>query len=118
MAKPEWGRKHLCGSCGTKFYDLRRVPATCPSCGAQAESDSAPRASRRSRGGAPKAAAAAVPYEAEAEAEVAADTEEETAEAEAEDEEEEEYGEAIEDASELSEDQDLAEVVTEEDEET
>ena len=32
MANPEWGAKHICSSCGTKFYDLRRTPITCPKC--------------------------------------------------------------------------------------
>jgi uncharacterized protein (TIGR02300 family) len=34
MAKPEWGAKRLCASCGERFYDLNRDPITCPSCGA------------------------------------------------------------------------------------
>jgi len=123
VAKPEWGRKHLCGSCGTKFYDLRRTPAICPSCGAQAEAEPAGRGARKARGGAAKAAA--VPHKAEAEVEAIAYPEgeaEEGADYEAPEEdsdaEEEDYGEAIEDASELAEDPDLAEVVTEEDEDT
>ena len=33
MAKPEWGLKHGCDSCGTRFYDLTRAPAVCPKCG-------------------------------------------------------------------------------------
>ena len=32
MAKPEWGRKHVCLKCRTKFYDLRRHPIACPKC--------------------------------------------------------------------------------------
>jgi uncharacterized protein (TIGR02300 family) len=32
VAKPEWGKKRLCPSCGVKFYDLRRNPVTCPKC--------------------------------------------------------------------------------------
>lgn len=32
VAKPEWGTKRLCPSCGVKFYDLRRNPVTCPKC--------------------------------------------------------------------------------------
>ena len=41
MAKPEWGTKRLCQSCGAKFYDLLRSPITCPKCGAvfQVETD-------------------------------------------------------------------------------
>ena len=34
MAKPEWGIKRICPNCGTRYYDLRRDPPTCPSCGA------------------------------------------------------------------------------------
>ncbi len=33
MAKPEWGAKRSCPSCGTRFYDLMRDPVPCPSCG-------------------------------------------------------------------------------------
>ena len=33
MVKLEWGEKHLCANCGLKFYDMRKVPAICPSCG-------------------------------------------------------------------------------------
>ncbi len=35
MAKPEWGAKHRCTSCGKSFYDMLRKPITCPSCGAE-----------------------------------------------------------------------------------
>lgn len=37
MAKPEWGAKRLCASCGERFYDLQRDPITCPDCGAPFE---------------------------------------------------------------------------------
>ena len=33
MAKPEFGTKRLCASCGAKFYDLHHDPITCPKCG-------------------------------------------------------------------------------------
>ncbi|WP_119677336.1 TIGR02300 family protein [Indioceanicola profundi] len=33
MAKPEWGTKRICPSCGTRYYDMRKDPPTCPSCG-------------------------------------------------------------------------------------
>lgn len=32
MAKTDLGEKQLCPSCGAKFYDLRKRPATCPKC--------------------------------------------------------------------------------------
>jgi uncharacterized protein (TIGR02300 family) len=35
MAKPELGSKRICVSCQTRFYDLTRVPATCPKCGTE-----------------------------------------------------------------------------------
>jgi len=34
VARPELGLKRQCMSCGAKFYDLARDPATCPKCGA------------------------------------------------------------------------------------
>jgi uncharacterized protein (TIGR02300 family) len=33
VAKPEFGTKRLCASCGAKFYDLNHAPITCPKCG-------------------------------------------------------------------------------------
>jgi uncharacterized protein (TIGR02300 family) len=33
LAKPEWGTKRICPSCSTRYYDLLKVPAICPSCG-------------------------------------------------------------------------------------
>lgn len=33
MAKPEWGVKRICPNCGTRYYDMRKEPPTCPSCG-------------------------------------------------------------------------------------
>ncbi len=37
MAKPEWGLKRSCLSCGARFYDMQSNPIICPSC--QAEFD-------------------------------------------------------------------------------
>jgi uncharacterized protein (TIGR02300 family) len=34
MPKDEWGVKRVCPTCGTRFYDLRTDPMTCPNCGA------------------------------------------------------------------------------------
>ena len=39
MAKPEWGRKRICPSCGTKYYDLNNSPIKCPSCGSVFDPD-------------------------------------------------------------------------------
>jgi len=33
MAKADWGTKRNCFSCSTKFYDFKRDPILCPSCG-------------------------------------------------------------------------------------
>ena len=35
MAKPEWGTKRICPSCGARYYDLRKNPPTCPTCNAE-----------------------------------------------------------------------------------
>ena len=35
MAKPEWGSKRTCPSCGGRFYDLLRDPIVCPYCEAE-----------------------------------------------------------------------------------
>lgn len=35
VAKPEWGLKRTCQSCGAHFYDMRRNPAVCPKCGTE-----------------------------------------------------------------------------------
>lgn len=32
MAKPEWGAKRACHSCGARFYDLSRDTIVCPVC--------------------------------------------------------------------------------------
>ena len=35
MVKPEWGRKRVCQSCATKFYDFARAIILCPKCGVE-----------------------------------------------------------------------------------
>ena len=40
MAKPEWGKKRICSSCNTKYYDLKKSPIICPSCGMEFDPDS------------------------------------------------------------------------------
>ena len=33
MTKPEWGIKRLCANCSARYYDLKKTPPVCPSCG-------------------------------------------------------------------------------------
>ncbi|MEE8393226.1 MAG: TIGR02300 family protein [Rhodospirillales bacterium] len=37
MAKSDLGKKHLCPSCDSRFYDLNRKAAICPKCGTKVE---------------------------------------------------------------------------------
>jgi uncharacterized protein (TIGR02300 family) len=39
MAKPEWGNKRRCLSCGAAFYDLNKSPILCPKCGTEHNPD-------------------------------------------------------------------------------
>jgi uncharacterized protein (TIGR02300 family) len=57
LAKPEWGTKRLCQSCGERFYDLKRNPITCPKCQAVHAGD---RAAKPRRAPVPVAVAPAV----------------------------------------------------------
>jgi len=116
LAKLEWGTKRICPSCGARYYDLQRDPVTCPKCSTPFDPEAFLRA-RRAR--------PAAPVEKELEPVVAdeIDGDLETAEVEAAEDEEEEAGvaleegeeeeeELIEDASELGEDEDdMAEVI-------
>ena len=47
MAKPEWGAKHTCPSCDTRFYDMKRSPAVCPECSATVETQSQAKLKRK-----------------------------------------------------------------------
>ena len=116
MAKPEWGSKRICPSCGTRYYDLMREPVICPKCSTPFDPEAFLK-SRRARPVAPvekelePVGADELDTELEPdEAEIAEEEEEEEAapleEAEEEDE------ELLEDASELGEDEDdMAEVI-------
>ncbi|WP_366553308.1 TIGR02300 family protein [Aquibaculum sediminis] len=64
MAKPEWGTKRMCQSCGAKFYDFSRSPILCPSCGATFDPETLLR-SRRSKPSPAKAKAKVEPVAAE-----------------------------------------------------
>ena len=39
MAKPEWGKKRICSACKKKYYDLKKSPIICPSCGIEFDPD-------------------------------------------------------------------------------
>jgi len=122
LAKPEWGTKRTCQSCGARFYDLGRSPAVCPSCGATLDIEALTRA-RRPRPAVravPAAAVAAIDdpevetgtpdlEDAEDAAEIGEEEEEEGIEAE-EGADEDEEG-LIEDASELGDDEDVSDVI-------
>jgi uncharacterized protein (TIGR02300 family) len=108
LAKPEWGTKRICPSCGTRYYDLLRDQVICPKCSTPYDPEAFLKA-RRSRPPLPVEKELA-PVEADAEDVEAVEEDEEAVPlAEGEEEEEEEL---IEDASELGEDEDdMAEVI-------
>ena len=39
MAKLEWGKKRICLACNTKYYDFKKSPIICPSCGTEFDPD-------------------------------------------------------------------------------
>ena len=116
MAKPEWGTKRICPSCGARYYDLLRDPVICPKCSTPFDPEALLRA-RRTRPPAPVAKELEPVGAEEADADIETEDveaveEEEEADVALEDGEEEEEEELIEDASELGEDEDdMAEVI-------
>jgi len=115
LAKPEWGTKRICPSCGTRYYDLLRDPVVCPKCSTPFDPEAFLKA-RRSRPAAPVEKelepVGAEDIDADAETEEADLVEEEEEEGVPLEEGEEEDEELIEDASELGEDEDdMAEVI-------
>ncbi len=116
VAKPEWGFKRICPSCGARYYDLLREPVICPKCATPFDAEAFLK-SRRTRPAPPVekelepvgADEIDAEVETEEEAEAAEEEEEEAAPLE---EAEEEDEELLEDASELGEDEDdMAEVI-------
>ncbi len=65
MSKPEWGIKRICQSCGAKFYDMRKDPIACPSCGTNFNPDITLRARRPRSAPAVKAPKKAKPVASE-----------------------------------------------------
>jgi uncharacterized protein (TIGR02300 family) len=116
VAKAEWGTKRICLNCGARFYDMNRDPIVCPACSTALDPVAQSRP-RRTRAPAKLAAVAAVadPEDVVVEADEEVETEEdEEAVVAVEDDDEaetEEDGEsAIEDVSELGDDE-LADVI-------
>ncbi len=35
MSNPAWGMKRICPNCGTRYYDFKKDPPACPSCGVE-----------------------------------------------------------------------------------
>jgi uncharacterized protein (TIGR02300 family) len=117
LAKPEWGTKRICPSCGARYYDLLHDPIVCPKCSTAFDPEALLRA-RRARPAAPveKAIEPVVADDVDPDLETAEveaiEDEEEEAGVALEEAEEEEEEELIEDASELGEDEDdMAEVI-------
>jgi uncharacterized protein (TIGR02300 family) len=117
LAKPEWGTKRICPSCGTRYYDLLRDPVVCPKCSTPFDPEAFLKA-RRARPAAPvekelePVAAGGVDADLEREDAEPAEEEEEDDGGVPLEEAEEEDEELIEDASELGEDEDdMAEVI-------
>src|SRR5829696_414133 len=118
LAKPEWGTKRICPSCGTRYYDLMRDPVVCPKCSTPFDPEAFLKA-RRARPAAPvekelePVSAEDIDPDVETEElEPAEEAEEEEEEGVPLEEAEEEEEELIEDASELGEDEDdMAEVI-------
>lgn len=71
MAKPNWGKKLKCQSCGAAFYDMNEPKPSCPKC----ETEYAPVVKSR-RGSTPQPAPVAKKVAAPAPAETADDDEE------------------------------------------
>jgi len=110
VAKPEWGSKRICPSCGTRYYDLMREPVVCPKCSTPFDPEAFLK-SRRARP-APPVEKELEPVGADELEADGADIAEEEEEAVPLEEAEEEDEELLEDASELGEDEDdMAEVI-------
>jgi len=122
VAKPEWGQKRTCTSCGGRFYDLARTPIICPKCGATVETEPVFKVRRGSSAPAPepKVVVPVVVVDEEGELDpedIAVIEDDEVVEGEQEASEDDESG-LIEDASDLGEDDDdMAEVMEHMDEE-
>ncbi len=48
MTKPDWGLKRICPHCAARYYDMKKKPPVCPSCGTVLELETLTK-SRRAR---------------------------------------------------------------------
>jgi uncharacterized protein (TIGR02300 family) len=90
MPAKDLGTKHTCFKCSTKFYDLKKLPAICPKCGADQKDTPVvkPPTASEKRARAAARSAAPVPAEGdEADTEVIADEDDVETDAEADDDE-------------------------------
>lgn len=120
MAKPEWGTKRICQSCGARFYDFARSPIVCPTCSAVFDLEILNRARRTRPAGRTAAVVAAAGAVAAAEGELPeteveeveddVEVEDDAAVVEVEDDAEEDES-LIEDVSELGDDEELSDVI-------
>ncbi|EWY37602.1 hypothetical protein N825_17425 [Skermanella stibiiresistens SB22] len=122
MAKPEWGTKRICPNCGARYYDLRKEPPVCPSCGTTFDPEALLK-SRRARPAPVEEVVKKAPVETDDEEEtveagegeleeadeVAVDDLDEDAEEPVQEEEDDDV--LLEDASELGDEDDMGEVV-------
>lgn len=100
------GAKHLCTNCETRFFDLGKLPPTCPKCGTVVEEEK-PKA--RSKGhGAHAAKPAPVKAAVEEDVDIEIDVDEDLDEAI---EDEEEGADLMEDTSDLGDDDDVPGVI-------
>src|SRR5215469_9291449 len=81
VAKPEWGSKRICPSCGTRYYDMTKPlgEIVCPKCGTQFDPEAFLKTRRTRVAAVPEKEVAPAPVEEAAEAE-AEDAEVEEAE--------------------------------------
>ena len=115
MVKAELGQKRVCMSCAAKFYDLNKDPIICPKCGTVFDVAAAAKPRRARAAADEKPTKKKTPKIAEVADVDVPDTD---ADDEVADDDEEEEG-VIEDASELGEDDDdMAEVIENVDEES
>jgi len=112
VAKPEWGTKRTCGSCGARFYDMRRQPIVCPKCDALYEEE-APARPRRVKPAPPEKKPKPAPVVEEAsDLEESAELEDADLDETNLDTDDDKTEDMIEDASDLGEDdEDMAEVI-------